>query len=225
MMSKYRNVLPQLQGGLFSYEQPGLPMVISGNIGRRGDGYRPDTRMTALQAHCYHAAQIRTFAATQADMVAAFTINYVEEAIGIVTASRLYKMPVAISFTVETDGKLPSGETLRTAIARTDDETNGYAAYYMINCAHPSHFTHVLDGGDWLKRVRGIRANASTLSHAELDAATALDAGDPEGLARHYRSLAETLPDLAVVGGCCGTDHRHVEEICRALTPAIAQAA
>jgi len=196
----------------------GLRSVISGNIGPRGDGYRPDSGMSPLQAYAYHAAQVSTFARTEADMVAAFTMNYVEEAIGIATAAKMFEMPVAISFTVETDGRLPSGQPLTDAIAQTDDETSGHPAYYMINCAHPTHFAHVLRGDlDWLERIRGIRANASMRSHAELDASTDLDAGDPERLGAEYGELAQALPHLSVVGGCCGTDHRHIDAICAAL--------
>jgi S-methylmethionine-dependent homocysteine/selenocysteine methylase len=192
-------------------------MVISGNLGPRGDGYRPDSRMTVGAARDYHAAQIRTFARTDADMVAAFTMNYVEEAAGIALAAKDAEMPVAISFTVETDGRLPSGDTLEDAIRRTDVETSGYPAYYMINCAHPSHFAGVLAEGDaWRDRVRGLRANASRRSHAELDESTDLDAGDPHELGTEYRELLDLLPKLSVVGGCCGTDHRHVEAICDA---------
>ncbi len=196
------------------FETAVSPMVISGNLGPRGDGYVADSRMSIEQARDYHAAQIDTFADTDADMVAAFTINYVEEAIGIVHAARNAVMPVAISFTVETDGRLPSGDTLAAAIERTDGETGGYAAYYMINCAHPTHFEKVLraDGG-WRERIRGMRANASRHSHAELDAATELDSGNPLELGKQYRALLELLPGITVVGGCCGTDHRHVEAI------------
>jgi S-methylmethionine-dependent homocysteine/selenocysteine methylase len=197
------------------------PVVISGNLGPRGDGYSPARRMSAAEAENYHAAQIRTFAETDADMVAAFTMNYLEEAIGITAAARRHGMPVAISFTLETDGRLPSGEPLMEAIARTDDETGGYPAYYMINCAHPTHFEGALQGtGTWLDRIRGVRANASRKSHAELDESTDLDAGDPEELGRQYRALRSRLPRLAVVGGCCGTDDRHVAAICRALSHA-----
>jgi S-methylmethionine-dependent homocysteine/selenocysteine methylase len=201
------------------FGRPATPVVISGNIGPRGDGYRPDRRMTPRQAYDYHGPQIETFAATDADMVAAFTMNYVEEAVGIVKAAQAHAMPVAISFTVETDGRLPSGETLEEAILITDAETSLYPAYYMINCAHPTHFAHVVaDGGEWTARIRGLRANASTRSHAELDASTDLDAGDPDKLAIQYRALTEVLPRLNVVGGCCGTDDRHVEQICAVLT-------
>ena len=200
------------------HETPDTPMVVSGNLGPRGDGYRPAARMSASEARDYHAAQIETFAATDADMVAAFTMNYVEEAIGIAAAASAHAMPVAISFTLETDGRLPSGDSLEQAIGCTDEATGGYPDYYMINCAHPAHFEHVLrKGGRWTRRIRGLRANASRRSHAELDEASELDAGNPDELGVQHRQLYGLLEQLAVVGGCCGTDHRHVAAICAAL--------
>ena len=195
-----------------AYETRQIPIVVSGNVGPRGDGYSADARMYATEARDYHARQIGTFAGTEADMVSALTMTYIEEAVGIVQAAHEAAMPVAISFTLETDGRLPSGDTLADAIRLTDDETGGYAAYYMINCAHPTHFAHVLrGGGSWRERIRGLRANASSLSHAELDACTELDAGNPQELGGQYHELGALLPKLAVLGGCCGTDHRHVE--------------
>jgi homocysteine S-methyltransferase len=200
------------------FETPDRPVVVSGNLGPRGDGYSPAARMTIAQAREYHAEQIATFAATEADMVSVFTMNYVEEAAGVAQAARVHGMPLAVSFTLETDGRLPSGDCLGAAIKRTDEASDGHPAYYMINCAHPTHFQHVLQpGAQWLWRIRGLRANASRRSHAELDASTELDAGDPHELAAHYRALRPQLPRLAVVGGCCGTDHRHVASICAAL--------
>ena len=194
------------------------PAVISGNLGPRGDGYRADRRMSAAEAADYHGEQIATFADTEADLVSAFTLNYVEEAIGIVRAARAAGMPVVISFTLETDGHLPSGQSLAEAIRETDAATDGAPAYYMINCAHPSHFRDRLaEGSDWRSRIRGLRANASRLSHAELDEATELDEGNPDELGADYRELRLLLPELAVFGGCCGTDHRHVEAIARAF--------
>jgi S-methylmethionine-dependent homocysteine/selenocysteine methylase len=199
-------------------ETPATPIVISGNLGPRGDGYRAEARMSVEQARAYHSAQIGTFAGTDADMVAAFTMNYVEEAVGIAITAREHAMPLALSFTVETDGKLPSGQPLAEAIERVDAESGEYPVYYMINCAHPSHFESVLDElGAKLRRVRGLRANASRRSHAELDASTDLDAGDPLTLGNEYRALQRKLPALTVVGGCCGTDHRHVAAIANAL--------
>ncbi|CAN5260338.1 homocysteine S-methyltransferase family protein [soil metagenome] len=185
------------------------PVVICGCIGPRGDGYAPSELMTADQAEEYHSAQVNTFRDTAADLIGALTMTYADEAIGIVRAAQAAGMPVAVSFTVETDGRLPSGQPLRQAIEQVDAATEGAAAYFMINCAHPTHFSDVLDeGGPWLGRIRGIRANASTKNHAELDE------GNPSELGAQYRELVARLPALSVLGGCCGNDHRHIEEIC-----------
>ena len=200
------------------YERARAPFVISGCIGPQDDGYSPTTALSADEAQDYHSTQVRTFAATAADMVTAITMTYAEEAVGLTRAARAAGIPAAISFTVETDGRLPSGEPLGEAIEKVDGETGRGPAYYMINCAHPTHFHSVLDG-PWRERVRGVRANASTKSHAELDEAEELDAGDPEDLGKRYAALKERLPELTVVGGCCGTDHRHVSEISSALRP------
>jgi S-methylmethionine-dependent homocysteine/selenocysteine methylase len=202
-------------------ESPDTPIVISGNIGPRGDGYRVDARMTVAEALRYHGAQVDTFAGTDADMIGAFTMNYVEEAVGIALACRARAMPLALSFTVETTGKLPSGQPLVEAIECVDADSDAYPAYYMINCAHPTHFEAVLDElGPNAGRVRGLRANASRRSHAELDACSDLDAGDPVELGAEYRALLRKLPALTVVGGCCGTDHRHIAAIAQAMQPA-----
>lgn len=193
------------------YQSDTTPCLISGNIGPRGDGYVPTERMTVNQARAYHAVQIMTFAKSGVDMVSVVTINYPEEAIGIALACRDIDIPCVISFTVETDGNLPSGEMLRDAIEMVDTQTGNYPAYYMINCAHPDHFRNRLEeDGAWKKRICGIRANASRQSHAELDACEHLDDGNPDELGQLYRDLAGLLPNLAVIGGCCGTDHRHV---------------
>jgi S-methylmethionine-dependent homocysteine/selenocysteine methylase len=198
----------------------GVPnVIISGCIGPRGDGYRVDNEMTAEEAERYHEPQVATFADTAADLVSALTLTYAGEAVGVARAARNAGIPSVISFTVETDGRLPSGQSLGEAIEEVDDQTQGAVAYFMINCAHPTHFAHVLeDDGDWRSRIRGLRANASEKSHTELDEAEELDSGDPAELARQYRELQTRLPSLTVVGGCCGTDHRHVAEICTAVT-------
>jgi S-methylmethionine-dependent homocysteine/selenocysteine methylase len=190
------------------------PIVLSGCVGPRGDGYRVDDAMTADEAERYHAAQVRVFADTAADLVSALTMTYAEEAVGVVRAAADAGIPAVVSFTVETDGRLPSGQSLREAIEQVDEETDSAPAYFMVNCAHPTHFAHVLAPPEsWLERIRGVRANASKMSHAELDEAEKLDDGDPVELARDYRDLRERLPNLNVLGGCCGTDHRHVREL------------
>jgi len=195
----------------------GMQLVISGCIGPRGDGYQVGDAMTSEEAESYHQPQVETFAGTTADLVSALTLTYVDEAVGIVRAAEKAGIPSVVSFTLETDGRLPSGQALKDAVAEVDAETGAAAAYFMVNCAHPTHFEPVLaDGG--LERVRGLRANASSKSHAELDEAEELDQGDPHELAEQYRSLRLAWPNLTVVGGCCGTDHRHVDEICAVWT-------
>jgi S-methylmethionine-dependent homocysteine/selenocysteine methylase len=199
-------------------DELGLTNVISGNLGPRGDGYVPSALMTVAEATAYHRAQIESFADTEADLVTALTLNYIDEAIGIGLAARSAQMPVVLSFTVETDGRLPTGDTLQGAIEATDAATDSYPAYYMVNCAYPTHVLAGLPaGGRWRRRVRGIRANASSKSHAELNEATTLDEGDPVKFGRLHATLLEQFPALCVVGGCCGTDQRHVEEAGRVL--------
>ncbi|WP_072386791.1 homocysteine S-methyltransferase family protein [Hyphomicrobium sp. CS1BSMeth3] len=203
----------------FAHEMRDVPMVISGNIGPRGDGYVAGTEMTVEAAAEYHDGQVALFADSAADMVSAFTMTNVSEALGIVVAAQRHRMPVVIAFTVETDGRLPSGATLREAIETVDAATGEGPAYYMINCAHPTHFeTTLAGGGRWIERIRGIRANASKRCHAELDSAPDLDAGDPVELGDQYGDLLRAFPQIRVIGGCCGTDHRHVAHMCAACT-------
>lgn len=195
------------------------PIVISGVIGPRGDGYDPGEIMSTAEAETYHSAQIGTFSETEADLVTAFTITNVEEATGIVLAAVAARMPVVVGLTVETDGRLPDGTPLAEAIERIDAATGGAVEYFMINCAHPTHFAGVLEvGGEWVSRIGAVRANASTASHAELDEATELDDGDPVDLGERYLELQRLLPNLRVMGGCCGTDHRHIDAIGTAVT-------
>lgn len=202
------------------YETPSQPVIVSGCIGPRGDGYDPGLIMTDDEAEAYHLRQASVLAGSGVDMLSAITMTNIPEAIGIARAAKRTGLPVAISFTVETDGRLPTGDTLGKAIAAVDEATDAYPAYFMVNCAHPSHFAHVLLAGEpWVSRVRGIRANASRCSHAELDAATELDDGNPVELGREYRDLVSRLPQLTVLGGCCGTDIRHIVAIASACAP------
>jgi homocysteine S-methyltransferase len=199
-----------------------VPVVLDGVVGPRGDGYVVGDAMSADAAETYHSLQAQAFADAGADMITAVTMTYADEATGIVRAGTAAGLPVVVSFTVETDGRLPSGQALADAIAQVDDETAGAAAYFMVNCAHPTHFAGTLEGS-WTQRIRGIRANASKASHAELDEAEELDIGDIAELARDYADLRSRLPHLAVIGGCCGTDHRHIDAVASTLltpTPA-----
>jgi len=213
-----RNAVEFVDGLRARYAGQTGPIVVSGNVGPRGDGYRSDRRMRAAEARRYHGAQIASFASTAADMVSALTMTYVEEAIGIVDAAAAAGMPCAIGFTTETDGRLPSGQALSAAIEQVDTETGGSAAYFMINCAHTEHFQGALRAGEpWTARIRAVRANASRMSHAELDEAVQLDDGDPAEFGLLYQRLTERFPHISVLGGCCGTDHRHLQAVSRAV--------
>ena len=187
------------------------PILVDGVVGPRGDGYAPESLMTPGEAQAYHAPQVAAFAAAGADMVSAITMTHAAEAIGVARAADAAGLPAVVSFTVETDGRLPDGQTLGDAIEQVDAETLASVAYYMINCAHPSHFAATLAaGGSWRERIAGLRPNASARSHAELDEATDLDEGDPAGLGAEGAALRPLLPSVTVIGGCCGTDERHV---------------
>ncbi|MCR9138631.1 MAG: homocysteine S-methyltransferase family protein [Alphaproteobacteria bacterium] len=194
------------------------PVFVSGNLGPRGDGYDAGTIMSVAEAQDYHALQVDGLTHGRSDLISALTMTNVPEAIGIVRAAGEADIPCVVSFTLETDGRLPSGQGLRDAIEEMDSNVASRPAYYMINCAHPDHFQHVLEAGaEWTDRIKGLRANASRMSHAELDAAEELDDGDPLELGGLYRQLGTVLSDLRIIGGCCGTDHRHVEHMCAAM--------
>jgi S-methylmethionine-dependent homocysteine/selenocysteine methylase len=196
------------------YDSERLPIVVSGCIGPRGDGYNPAEIMSAQEAQAYHREQVGAFEAAGADCVSAITMTNVNEAVGIARAAKAAAIPSVISFTVETDGSLPTGEPLSQAIEAVDAETGAAPAYYMINCAHPTHFADSLAAGSkWVQRLRGLRANSSKRSHAELDNSPELDAGNPQELGEQYAALVRRFPHINVLGGCCGTDHRHVERI------------
>lgn len=190
-------------------------ILISGCIGPRGDGYKSENKMTAEEAQKYHSTQIDILSQTAVDVISAITMNYVEEAIGITLAANANKLPTVISFTVETDGKLPSGMDLKEAIKQVDNSTLNPPIYYMINCAHPTHFFHELQKGnkEWTSRIKGIRANASCKSHSELDEATELDRGNPQELGMEHKKLKKSFKHLNVFGGCCGTDEEHIKAI------------
>src|SRR6056297_1267789 len=197
-------------------EKGDVPTVLSANIGPRDDAYAPSDQMTADAAEAYHTEQVAALASTEVDVVSGYTLAYSAEAIGIVRAARRFGLPVVIAFTVETDGRLPTGMTLAEAITEVDEVTDGYAAYFMINCAHPDHFRSVLVDAPWVQRVKGIVANASRCSHSELDEAKVLDDGDPRELGEQLAQIRARFPHIRVLGGCCGTDMRHMQQIARA---------
>lgn len=194
------------------HETEDCPILINGLVGPAGDAYAPDAQISASDALLVHAPQIHALGKAGVDMISAMTLTHTSEAIGIVHAAQEIDVPVVIAFTLETDGRLPSGQPLEDAIRETDAATNEGPLYFMINCAHPDHFSDVLDkDATWAARIGGVRSNASRMSHAELDEADVLDAGDPVELGHLSAELLSCLPNLRVMGGCCGTDHRHLD--------------
>lgn len=194
------------------------PVLINGVVGPAGDGYSIEQSISAEQAEEMHQPQVDVFAGSNVDMISAITMTNAPEAIGITRTAKKHHLPCVISFTVETDGRLPSGQSLAEAIHETDSATDSAPLYYMINCAHPEHFTEIINqDNSWIGRIGGLRANASRMSHAELDESETLDDGNPDEFGVLHRELADVLPSLRVIGGCCGTDHRHVGEVSQHL--------
>ena len=191
--------------------------IVSGQVGPRADGYAPGSLMSAQEAQTYHAAQIGSLHAGGAEIISAFTMGYADEAIGIARASQEQGLPVSISFTVETDGRLPTGASLREAVEAVDEATDGAPVRFLVNCAHPDHARPAWGSGEWMGRVEGLVANASRCSHAELDEASALDDGNPEELGAQLGELAHRFAHFTVFGGCCGTDMRHIRQIANNL--------
>ena len=194
-------------------EMGDLPTVLSGPVGPRGDAYAPADQMSTEQAEAYHSEQIKTYSTTEVDLVTGYTLCYPEEAAGIVRAAQKFNMPVAIAFTVETDGQLPTGVSVNEAIEQVDAETDHGALYFLINCAHPDHFTDIFDDKPWVQRLRGVVANASRCSHAELDIAEELDEGDPDELGMQLGGLRKRFPHFNILGGCCGSNLHHMKRI------------
>jgi len=188
-----------------AFESDGTQIVISGNVGPRANTYHQSSRMAAYQAAQYHAPQVRTLSQTAADMISASGMTYADEAVGIALVAAAYAMPVAISFRLRGDGRLPSGETLAEAIGRVDCEAPHTRAYYMIECAEPAQFAAVIGSGrGWPERIRGLRLVARSRS----------DIADATRLGMQFRTLRAERPHLALVG----TSPDGVEAMCRAMS-------
>jgi len=196
------------------------PVLVTGDIGPRGDGYAATGTVSIGAAYDYHAGQVDVLARAGVDLLVPLTMTSLPETLGILRAAELAKLPVLVSPTIEPDGRLADGTPLGDFIAAVDQQTSGTPVGYMVNCVHPSHLGPVLAaaaraGAPWLARFRGMRANASTKTHAELDNSTALDRGDPAALARGVGELQRDYR-LTIVGGCCGTDAEHLARIASA---------
>ncbi len=195
------------------------PFIISGTVGPRHDGYDPDAVMSIDEAADYHSWQVGVLATSGVDVVSAFTIDYVEEGVGIARAAAGAHVPCVISFTTDDQGALPDGTSVARAIERIDLEAVTPPAYYMLNCTHPQHVTGMLTGaGAWRERIRGIRANASPLGLVEPPEGQPLDPGDVAEFASAMQQVNELAPSITILGGCCGTDVRHVRAVADAMS-------
>ncbi len=185
-------------------------VLVSACIGPRFDPYADIPPISVEDARQYHAAQMRSLKGTTVDLVTAYTFNRPREAAGCILAARDANLPIIMSLVVETDGCLSDGTKLVDAIDEIDGVTASTAMFFMVNCAHPTHFSGVFGNHP---RLRGMVANASSCSHAELDEADELDDGDPVELGSQIAEIARQNPSVQVIGGCCGTDMRHLKSM------------
>lgn len=189
-------------------------VIISGELGPRYDGYVISEKMTTEEAQQYHSAQVESFSSSNVDIITAATMNYVEEALGVTLAAKSTSTPLVVSFTLSSEGDLPSGMTLKEAIMKVDTISGEYPLHYMINCVHPVYFAELLKKNKdqaWIKRIKGIRPNASSKSHEELDNLGTLDVGDMDELANYCKEIQDSCKHIKLFGGCCGTTVEHIE--------------
>ncbi len=204
----------------WSPHRPRSWAMVQACVGSRDDAYRAQADRIIEEFRTYHFPQLKALKDSGVERIAAMTQSSVEEAVGITQACQELAVPLILSFTVETNGRIPAGESLEEAIEIVDDATGSYPTSYMINCAHPDHFgPHLPEKSAVLQRIEGVRANASKKSHQELDSSEILDSGDPVELAEKYSDLMAQLPQLRVFGGCCGTDISHIRKIAHACLP------
>lgn len=194
----------------------GPTVVVDGQIGPMEDGYKPEVKHSVQACKEYHIRQVAVLKDAGVDLVTAATLTNWEEATGITLAAKECKTPLAVGFTVELDGRLPSGDSLEDAVEKVDKMTGAYPSYYMVNCGHPDHIRKAMEkGGKWRERVMAFRVNASRKSHEELDRMETLDEGDVEELGRLTAELGKLMPRMVLMGGCCGTRAEHVRSIGR----------
>jgi homocysteine S-methyltransferase len=193
-----------------------LPRVLVGGIiGPRGDAYELNRTITADAAEDYHATQLTTLKQADVDFAAAMTFNNIPEAIGVARAATTIGVPLVISLTVDSTSRLKSGPTVAEAVETIDAETDGAPACYMLNCSHPVEFEPGLTDGDWIRRLRGFRPNASKMEKIALCQIGHLEEGDPVELGRLMGDLARRYPHMDIWGGCCGTGTVHLGEIAK----------
>lgn len=203
------------------YGEYAKKVAICGLMSCRGDAYKPEETMTELAAAEFHQWQANALASAGVDLLLAATLPALSEAVGLARSQAITGLPYMISFVVRPDGTLLDGTSLHKAIITIDSTVSPPPLSYMINCTHASIFRSALlhkDNSSPLvrERVIGILANTAALSPEELDASPDLVEEAPETFGRAVSSLYSEL-NLKVLGGCCGTDNRHIESLAQEL--------
>jgi len=189
-------------------------VYIAACIGPRGDAYGTGGDISADESEDYHSVQLHNLDGTAADMAVAATFNNVPEAIGVIRAANSIGIPIGVSLTLTPEGRLRSGPSLREAIETIDEASGGGAVWFGTNCAHPVEFEPALaDAGPWLERLRYIRPNAAKMDKIALCSLGHLEDGDPVELGQQMGEVARRFPRVDILGGCCGTDERHLSQI------------
>ncbi len=203
------------------YEEQIPRLLIGGILGPRGDAYSLNQEITAESAEDYHAVQLETLKRADVDFACALTFNNVAESVGALRAANQTGVPLFVSLTLDRSGRLKSGPTLAEAIVEIDAQAGEAAPeLYMINCSHPLEYEPALENRDWIKRLRGVRPNASKMEKLALCELGHIEEGDPVELASRLRDLSERYPHMDIFGGCCGTGHKHLREIAKTLVNA-----
>ena len=199
--------------GEYSSQIPEI--LIQGLIGPRGDAYERNETITENEAEDYHAVQLETMKKADVDLAFAMTFNNISESVGVARAAAKIGVPLGISLTLDSTSKLSSGKSLVEAITTIDDETDQSPEFYAINCSHPFEFEPAIEPGDWVKRIRAVRPNASKMDKIALCQIGHLEDGDPVELGVLCGDLARRYPHMDIWGGCCGTWDNHLNEIAK----------
>jgi homocysteine S-methyltransferase len=200
-----------------TYDDYSKLMFIGGLMACRGDAYRPEEALTEPDAADFHKPQAAMLAESGVDYLMAATLPAVSEARGMAKTLSDLRIPYVISFVIRPDGTLLDGTPLHRAIDQIDSTTEHPPFFYLINCVHPSVFARGLGRETEIsksirKRVLGLQANTSSRSPEELDGLEQLDGSDPDKFAEEMLDLHHQF-GIKVIGGCCGTDHRHIHAI------------
>lgn len=200
------------------YEDQIPRLLVGGILGPRGDAYDLNQNITAESAEDYHSVQLNTLKAAGVDFVSAQTFNNVPEAVGVCKAASKMGVALSVGLTLDSTCRLKSGPSLAEAITEIDALTGEQAPdFYLLNCSHPVEYEPALENASWIKRLRGVRPNASKMEKLALCKLGHLEDGDPVELGAQLGDLSQRFPHMDIFGGCCGTGDSHLREIAKAL--------